>query len=1061
MVPAYIVKPLSLVLVLLTAIGFGAVSQSKTSVFRHLTTENGLASDLITHIAQDRQGYIWITTRNGLQRYDGFRFVTYRADLHNPDALQTDWLTTVFEDSRGRLWIGSDLEAPYLFDRATGKFYNYNKHCRDKKNIITGVWRFLEDSNGDIWVSAKNGFFKLDKAANEFQNFNDLMGIAGNVKTRGAFAADRQGNIWYITSAGIRCYRQDVKKIYDEHNNPAGLAIFKVRAATTDILVDDHNNVWVDTYAPSLVYKFDLEAGRVKTYDLHNTTESGEASFPGIINKGPGGNIAVWLAGTGMAIYQPEKDEFSIKLIDNKNPYGLHASSERLNMNILIDRECNFWSGTDKGINIFNPARQYFSYYGFQSGYPNAGTFPAYIASGFLQSANGDVFVSYYHDHGGIFQLDSNLQIKKRYLVKWGNTNYNDKNQVWGLYRDPRGVIWAPNQDGTILKLDQRTGKLSDTVIRDLSGCINTMQQDENGDWWIGHWARGLIRMDHNTGKVQCFNNPPGALSYPLKNVLCIYQDEDSILWTGTNQGLFRFNKIKKAFTGVYVSGERDGRSISNNIINSIIPYNQDTLLIATAAGLNLFDKHKKIFSLISTKDGLPNNFVEIIAVDKHHDVWAGCVEGFCRINMTTHTVTTYGINDGIIHAHFECQGFTCLRNGNFLVSEQKGFICFNPDSVREKKPPLAPSITGVRVFDKEIRADSFINSRRSLTLPYMDNNITIEFASLQYAASDKFRYSYQLEGVDKSWAPAGRDQTARYNQLRSGHYLFRVKCTDRDGIEASGITLLPLYIVPPFWNTWWFYTCAGLLAAGGIFFAARWIDRRRKEKELMRLSYEKKIAVVEMNTLRAQMNPHFIFNSLNSINTFILKNDQENATDYLDKFSQLVRLILDNSRTEWVLLENEIKALKLYIELESLRCDNAFTCTFDIGEGVISSQVVVPPLIIQPYVENAIWHGLLHRQQPGGQIRIRIWKESNELKMQIIDNGVGRAEAARLEKRKKTRHRSHGMKITAERLAVVNEVYKVNARVMVTDAGDDQTGATGTKVLLTIQYKTHAGINH
>jgi hypothetical protein len=369
--------------------------------------------------------------------------------------------------------------------------------------------------------------------------------------------------------------------------------------------------------------------------------------------------------------------------------------------------------------------------------------------------------------------------------------------------------------------------------------------------------------------------------------------------------------------------------------------------------------------------------------------------------------------------------------------------------------------ITGIKVADKAINADSVLHSGQLLTLPYTDNNLSIEFASLQFTTPGQLRYAYQLEGVDKAWVTAGKDQAARYNQLRSGHYLLKIKCTDRNGIACKGITSLSLYIVPPFWNTWWFYGCITLLATGAVYRTTKWIQDRKKEKQLLQLKYEMKLAATEMDTLRAQMSPHFIFNSLNSINTFILKNDRENASGYLGKFSQLVRLILDNSRTEWVLLANELKALKLYIELESLRLDKAFSYQIRIAPEVNVSEALVPPLIIQPYVENAIWHGLSLRQGPGGMITIDILKEHDELRVVISDNGVGRAEAARIESRNNIRHKSHGMKITAERLAVVNEVYKVNAAVTVTDCPDAASGLAGTKVLLTIQYRTHAGINH
>lgn len=1000
-----------------------------------------------------------------MQRYDGNRFVSWHADVHDRDALHTDWLSAVFEDSRGRLWVGSDLGSPYLFDRTSGKFYNFNEHCAGGDKPIAGVWRFLEDGMGGIWLSAKDGYYKLDESSLRFDCWNQRLGIMGSVRTTSHFATDQSGNIWFATTDGIKCYDLRNKILSDKYHNPAKLKIFEIPGMPDDIEVDAQNNTWLDTYSTGLLYKFNPGVNSVRKYDFSSkkkiTPTGFTVHFPGCISKGREGRILVSLAAAGMAIYHPEKDSFSIIPIDDKNPYGLHGNPEFIDIDVLTDREGNCWVATDKGINIFNPDRQYFSYFGSPNGEPCPAGFVTATATGFWQDGNGDLYVSFYNEDGGILRLDSNLRVKQRYLLEKNKSLRDGRNQLWCLLRDDHGVLWSPNQYGSILTLDPRDGIVEEKVLPDLSGNINAMQQDAAGNIWIGHWSKGLIRMDRTTRAIRRFDHPPGIASYPLKKIYCLCSDEDSILWVGSDQGMLRFNKLIDAFTAAYVFDKKDRHSISNNIVKNILPYGRDTLLVATSTGLNIFDKLKKNFSVISTADGLPNDFVQTMALDKHHYLWAGCAGGFCRINISDHTVTNYDLSDGIVEALFDDRPFFTMRNGNFLVPEATGFMIFNPDNLREKRLPPDVCITGIGVFDKALNADSVIRSGQPLTLPYTDNNINIEFSSLQFTTPDKLKYAYQLEGVDKNWVTAGKDLVARYNQLRSGHYLFKVKCTDRNGTQCKGITHLSLYIVPPFWNTWWFYVCVALLTIGTIYWVAKQIQDKRKEKQLLQLHYEKQIAVMEMNTLRAQMSPHFIFNSLNSINTFILKNDRDNASGYLSKFSQLVRMILDNSRTEWVLLANELKALKLYIELESLRLNKSFSYAIQVEPDVAVSQTMVPPLIIQPYVENAIWHGLSHRQAPGGMITISILKDNNVLKVQIADNGVGRAAAARMESRNNTRHKSHGMKITAERLAIVNEVYKVNAAVTVTDHPDPSTGLAGTKVLLTIQYKTYAGSYH
>ena len=233
-------------------------------------------------------------------------------------------------------------------------------------------------------------------------------------------------------------------------------------------------------------------------------------------------------------------------------------------------------------------------------------------------------------------------------------------------------------------------------------------------------------------------------------------------------------------------------------------------------------------------------------------------------------------------------------------------------------------------------------------------------------------------------------------------------------------------------------------------------LQQRKNELQIV----QRQLAQVQLAGLRSQINPHFIFNSLNSINTFILKNDTENASDYLNKFSRLMRMILDNSRSEWVMLESELSALKLYIELEALRFENVFSYRLVVSPEVSLTGTLVPPLLIQPYVENAIWHGLMHRKEPGGNISVHVWKRERTLIIEIDDNGIGRQASANLKTRSHQLQRSLGMQITAERLAIVGEVYKVVTNVKVTDLYSADIANKGTKVILTFEYRSYEG-NH
>ena len=1046
---------------ILNSVGF---AQQDQYIFRHLSSENGLLNNQVHSIYQDSYGYMWIGTINGLQRYDGNRFVNYMADLNDPEALHSSWVSTIFEDSKHRFWIGA--MAPYQLNRSTKKLYNYNIHLLKGSPLITNVAKFLEDKNGDIWLYNKNSYYKLNNSTNQFEDYAGLIGITAKTTPR-FLDKDNRGNLWFITSTDIKCYDPVSKKMYSRENNPGQIKLFDFTKTISSFIIA-RDDACFSVLGEKKIYKYSFTKNAFTEYEFNNSpgnnglSENFEAKIDNI-GGNDNGFYAVVLSGQGIAIYEAGKDTFSEIPIRNNDPNGLHATLELFSGIIPFkDREGNIWVSGDRGVNIINPDKKHFYFYGSDSA-TNKQAFPAYAVNGFINSSvSKEIYACYYDQTGGIVRFTEDMQFKKQYLYnKNGNTNLKE-NQIWCLFKDENGDILAPNQAQTMLKLNTKTDQL--TLVNDsaLFGYINFTKTDTNGDIWIGTWANGLRKIDHLTHKVSTFILPPKGSTVIPKNIWTFSFDGDSIIWVGTNElGLLRFDKRTNTYNDHYLFDENIRSSISSNTIKAIIPYNDDTLLLATGMGVNIFDKKKQVFTHISVKEGLPGNIVENMALDDEKNLWTACDGGFCKINMHTLSITRYGIDDGITDDIFSNAPFFRTNDGRFLVSGARGFMAFRPADITAGQPPPAPVITGFKIFDREVKIDSLVNTTTPLTLSYKENSIAIEFASLLFNSSDKLKYFYQLEGVDKDWILAGQDQSALYNQLQNGDYSFIVKCVNRDGLASTTSAKLKIVIQPPFWKTGWFLLLSFLILVGVIFYIARWLSRRRKEKELLRINYEKQIAVMEMKTLRAQMNPHFIFNSLNSINTFILKSDGENASEYLNKFSRLVRLILDNSRSEWVLLENELNALELYIELESIRFENSFSYHIDVDPAVFPASVLVPPLIIQPYVENAIWHGLMHRKDPGGKISIRIWKENDELMMQVEDNGVGRKAAEKLKGKKNELHRSYGMQITAERLNIINDIYHVNAGVKVTDLYNEANENGGTRVLLTIKFRTNAGNNH
>ncbi len=1025
-------------------------SQPNRFIFRHLTTENGLTNNIVSSLYQDSKGYIWIGTIDGLQRYDGCRFVNFLPDIHDPEALHNGWINAIFEDSKHRFWVGTPIGAPYLLDRVSGKFYNYGLHLPKTIPLINGVIEFLEDNNGDIWMMNSDGYFRLNNTSNQFENYSRLAGISKNNWPIN-FAKDNKGNIWFVTKAGIKCYNLASQKIYDKNNNPDNLKILETTPNITTFLISG-NNFWMGIRTRNLLVRYDIANNSLVEYPFENT---------GLKNKDSGrldvktynltgykdGSVMVDLFDEGIAFYDPAKDSFTKIRVNNEDPEGLHGVIDWGTVT-LKDGDGNMWvSGHDKGLNVFNPSKTKFRFY--RSNTTNTLHAPYYSANGFVQDpADGDIYVGYYYPSGGIARFSSDLAFKKKYLISHtGNTSALE-NQVWCLFQDEDGSIWAPNQLRTILKLDTKTDKLSIAKDSTLFSNINFIEKDQKGDIWLGTWSAGLKTINHQTKKTTTFlETAPGA-STPARNILSACFEGDSIVWVGTSdQGFLRFDRRTNKYSHQYLYDENDPLSISSNTIKKVIRYNDDTLLLATTMGINIFDEKKKTFHNISTKDGLAGNLVETIVLDDNKNLLAACDGGFCKLNMHSFSVTRYGIADGITDNVF-INASLRLKDGKFLISTESGFIAFNPDKLTDAPPP-DPLITGFKIFDKAIKIDSMLEASEPVTLSYRDNSVVIEFAALQYSFSDETKYYYQLEGVDHDWILSDKDQAAHYNQLQNGKYVFKVKCVNRDGVSSQNIAVLNIIITPPFWKTWWFRLLASLTLVFMIF----WFVQQRIKKIKAREKIKQQITELEIKALKAQMNPHFIFNAMNSIQEYTLMGEVDNANKYISKFSKLLRKVLHQSNQNSILLSDEIETLTLYLEIENVRLGKDFHYEIHVENETEAQVTRIPSMLLQPFVENALHHGLVHKE---GNKYLRInfkMPDDDTLVCEIIDNGIGREKAKQLKAAQHTaiKHDSLGIQLVEERLRLLSHPGQKQTTITIKDMVSSTGEAEGTTVTITI----------
>ncbi|MEL7145785.1 MAG: histidine kinase, partial [Bacteroidota bacterium] len=414
-------------------------------------------------------------------------------------------------------------------------------------------------------------------------------------------------------------------------------------------------------------------------------------------------------------------------------------------------------------------------------------------------------------------------------------------------------------------------------------------------------------------------------------------------------------------------------------------------------------------------------------------------------------------------------KGVEVYQNASYLDSSGtlwfgtvNGVIQYRPEADTESTVSPKIQLTGIKLFFDDLEKTPFADSTSSnfpipeaLTLPYDQHTISFAFNGTYLRNPEAIRYRWKLDGYNDEWSPPLKTREATFSNLDPGSYQFSVMAGDQSGNWIAQTASLKFTINRPPWEQWWVMPSAilaFLIIASLIIYSRFRRIKIRNEIEKERILMEKNIIELEQEASRLQMNPHFIFNSLNSIQGFISTNDRQQAKRYLVKFAKLMRLILENAREEFIPLENEINILDNYLELEKLSSNHQFEFSIDIGEQLESESTEIPPMMIQPFVENAILHGV-RRKETMGHINLSFYTEGQLLICEITDNGIGRKASSQLNKQSRKNHRSTGILVTTKRLEQHQLQTGLPLGVQIIDM-EENGAALGTKVVIRMPYE-------
>ncbi len=1000
---------------------FGRIIAQKDIIhFDNIGRSDGLAQSTITGILQGSDGFMWFGTAEGLHRYDGYDLKIFKHDIRDSNSLSNNHITTIYEDLNGFIWVGTYTGQLDRFNKKTRIFEHFP--FKDKTGSINQyqINSIIEDAEGNLLIATDGGGMSVfDTTTRSWKNYTQENSILPNNYVRSFSKEANNLGIWIGTLQGIVLYNQQKFKTFSSLEAFSNQSVNDILHHGSKLYVVTNGQgmqIW-DTKTDEVI---PIPSPRIRG-----------ANFTTFVFKDGVGNL--WIGTDGAGLLKFTGDRY---VTYRNNPYN-YKSLIGDNVDVgYQDREGVLWFGCRVGVSKFDPNLKLFN---LVRNFEKDGKRTNNNIYSIYETRDGTIWIGTLA--GGLAMF--NPKTEEMEIIPVVKDKDIETKSVRSFYEDRNGKLWIGTRDEGLFSFNRNTKKFthypaqrSEINIK----TINQVMEDSDGTMWLAtRW--GLASFDRDSLKYTVYQT--GYLTNnPIYQIVENKERNELILVT-FRTGLHIFNKTNLQSEIVIQHDKNDSTSPSVNAMMCIERMGQDSFLIGTySGGLNVFDRKKMTFSSVTSKDGLPNDVIYGILKGTKSTYWLSSNAGLIEWNWKKNTFKNYNLSHYLQDLEYNEGAYWKARDNTLYFGGQKGFNYFKVVELARKKQAPKVVFTSFKTANKEVPLNVDINFKEELYVAYNENLISFGFAALSYSNVQDNEYEYKLEGFDNEWINAGSRREAYYTHLSPGTYTFNVRAMNHLGMWSTDIKSINIIVTPPFWQTWWFRILIALLIVGLITLLFRQRTKRISK------SYNHKMVDLELKALRSQMNPHFIFNSLNSIQYFVLKNEPKEAYNYLTKFSSLMRMILQNSRVKYITLQEEYDWLYTYLDLEKLRMENLLDFDINIDENLDPNHVYVPSMLIQPYVENAIIHGLLPKES-NRLLKIRFEKHRDQLKVVIEDNGIGRAKSAELNAQRTKKHKSQGIKVTSERLEVLTRDLAETPEFFTLDLFDDANEACGTRVTM------------
>jgi ligand-binding sensor domain-containing protein/signal transduction histidine kinase len=982
----------SILLHLLMVIGLPA-QIFQQPYFRNYSTNDGLPSSEVHDILQDQKGYIWIATDNGVSRFDGYKFKNYGAK----QGLKNNVVFHLQEDHAGRIWMQTLSGNLYYYQQDSIYTYAYNDTITRYENYYVLPGDFVVEKNGSIYSALYGiGILKIDSTGK-----NEFINASSNIALSLYRSLEDPRNLF---SASYFQSRQFLKSPPPHVNKSPAIAIYEDQLIDSIPIPDiqgsnlirygyaDSDQILFEANLDQLIYITKQEQMIIDIpARVAEITRIDSTIWVGFNDK-----MGVHYYPNGSAVL---KNEFRTLL------FGKSVSA------ICPDRNGGFWFGSlNEGI-FYAPslALKTFRREGLPANNNILSLEPGPNSKLLYGTVQGEIYALSAEGESTLIQKN-----KGAIFDLW----YDRKRENIWVAATPLLIV---NEGEVRRPLYAPSLKLSNPIF------YKRLFPYADRNLMIGNSGFGLEMLDIEREEVYYT-----MLSAPNRErVLCTLIDFSGRIWVGNTKGLFLFKDssfIKPAFS--HPSFELRVEAIGQL---------RDSTLVFGTKGRGIALWKNNTVTTIDESDGLTTNMIENLYIDDQQQIWVGTLNGLNKITYSqdkrewevkritlSHGLPSDEIND-------------LCQIGDRMYVATAGGIAQLPLLDTIQAPPA------MVYLDEAVVNGVHFDPDKLQHLNFNQKNIQLQYVSINFRLDGKIDYRYRIRPA-LEWTVT-RERSVNYAALAPGKYVFEVQAQNEDGIWSESLQI-PINVAYPVWQQWWFMLLMLSLAAALLYYLyRRRIDRLRKEAAV-----EREINELQRSALQAQMNPHFIFNCLNSIQNFIASGDKQNAMQYLSRFANLVRTTLNASLQDSITLEEELLVIQNYLELEKLRFGNRFEYEVQVDPQIDQFDTCLPPLLIQPFVENAIQHGFNFKDREKiGKILITYERENGLLKITVRDNGIGIYQSRQDKSGKEQLRASLGMSITRRRLEALRNLPSDNNLLQVSEVKTENGTTAGTEIIIRI----------